>query len=168
MNNAPIRRYSDKAPPPLTGIEFLRPYSVRNNAVFLPFTENTWHVVNSSRNNERIATFDNEEKALHHARQLNFLHLPRLTSEEEINRQSDEERLGSKIIIVIFVASLLIWKLVQFSSLWEIPRRSIWRNTEQTIKPRSWPKLLNARIICLLCADSFWAKILPCSFNFWY
>ena len=117
MNNAPIRRYSDKAPPPFTGIEFLRPHSVRNKAVYPPFTENIWHVINSSKNSERIATFDTEEKALHHARRLNFLHLPSLTSQEEINRQSDEERLGSKIIIVIFVASLLIWKLVQFSSL---------------------------------------------------
>ena len=116
MNNAPIRRYSDKAPPPLTGIEFLRPYSVRNHAVYPPFTENIWHVVNSSKNNERIATFDIEEKALHHARHLNYLHLPNPTSNEEIKQRVADEKLGDRIIIVIFFALLLIWKLVQLNS----------------------------------------------------
>ena len=117
MNNAPIRRYSDKAPPPLTGIEFLRPYSVRNHAVYPPFTENIWHVVNSSKNNQCMATFDTEEKALHHARRLNFLDLPSHRSFDAMNEQSKESELGDKIIIVIAFISLLLWKLSVFQPL---------------------------------------------------
>lgn len=115
MNDAPIRRYSDKAPPPLTGIEFLRPYSVRNHAAYPPLTENIWHVINSSNNNERIATFDSEEKALHHARRLNHLQL-QPTSSEEIKRQLDDEKLGATIIVAIAVVALLLWKLVVLNS----------------------------------------------------
>ena len=116
MNNAPIRRYSDKAPPPLTGIEFLRPYSVRNHAVYPPFTENIWHVVNSSKNNQCMATFDTEEKALHHARHLNYLHLPNPTSTEEIKQQVADEKLGGRIIIVIFFALIALSGLVRMVS----------------------------------------------------
>jgi hypothetical protein len=116
MNNAPIRRYSDDHPPQLAGTEILRPYSVRNHAVYPPFTENIWHVVNSSKNNQCMATFDTEEKALHHARHLNYLHLPNPTSNEEIKQKLADEKLGDKVIIVIFFALLLIWKLVQLNS----------------------------------------------------
>ena len=116
MNNAPIRKYSDKAPPQLRGIEFLRPYSVRNHAVYPPLTENIWHVINSSKNNERIATFDTKEKALHHARHLNYLALPNPITTDDIKQQLVDEKLGVKIIIAIAVAALLLWKLIVLNS----------------------------------------------------
>ena len=124
MNNAPIRRYSDKAPPPLTGIEFLRPYSVRNHAVYPPFTENIWHVVNSSKNNQCMATFDTEEKALHHARHLNYLHLPNPISDEEIKQRAADEKLGGRIIIIIFFALIALSGLVRMVSTTNHPSKS--------------------------------------------
>ena len=116
MNNAPIRRYSDKAPPPLTGIEFLRPYSVRNHAAYPPLTESIWHVVNSSKNNECVAVFDTKEQALHHARHLNYLALPQPITTDDIKQQLADEKLGGTIIIVIVVVVLLLWKLITFNS----------------------------------------------------
>lgn len=116
MNNAPIRRYSDKAPPPLTRIEFLRPYSVRNHAAYPPLTENIWHVVNSSKNNECVAVFDTKEQALHHARHLNYLALPQPITTDDIKQQLADEKLGGTIIIVIVVVALLLWKLITFNS----------------------------------------------------
>lgn len=116
MNNAPIRRYSDKAPPPLTGIEFLRPYSVRNHAAYPPLTESIWYVINSSKNNECVAVFDTKERALHHARHLNYLHLPNPTSNEEIKQRVADEKLGDRIIIGIAIVALLLWKLAVLNS----------------------------------------------------
>jgi hypothetical protein len=123
-DNAPIRRYSDEAPPPLTGIEFLRPYSVRNHAVYPPFTENIWHVVNSSKNNQCMATFDTEEKALHHARHLNYLHLPNPISAEEIKQRVADEKLGNRIIIVIFFALIALSGVVRMVSTTNHPSKS--------------------------------------------
>ena len=121
---APIRRYSDDHPPQLAGTEILRPYSVRNHAVYPPFTENIWHVVNSSKNNQCMATFDTEEKALRHARRLNFLDLPSQKSFDAMNEQSKESELGDKIIIVIFFALIALSGLVRLVSANNHPPKS--------------------------------------------
>jgi len=117
MNDAPIRRYSNDYPPQLAGTEILRPYSVRNHAVYPPFTENIWHVVNSSKNNQCMGTFDTEEKALHHARRLNFLQLPSQQTLDAMDKQLKDLELGDKIIIAIVVISFLLWKLSIFHPL---------------------------------------------------
>ena len=112
--------YSGRA----AGTEILRPYSVRNHAVYPPFTENIWHVVNSSKNNQCMATFDTEEKALHHARHLNYLHLPNPTSSEEIKQKLTDEKLGEKIIIVIFFALIALSGVLRMVSTTSHPSKS--------------------------------------------
>ena len=125
MNTAPIQRYSQKAPPNLRGLERLIPNTVKP-------TGDTWtvHRCIANKSWEHIATFKDREDALHHARTLNALETanwkanlhaslperPRRLSEDERKRRIDEQRLGSKIIFVIFVVLLPIWKLVQINA----------------------------------------------------
>lgn len=104
MDNPPIRRYSDQAPPHLAGQEFLSPFIVKKNIT-------TWTVYKSeaAKSWEDHGTYKTEEEALHHARTLNALELAELkaTAPASPPEQRPHHGIGRTVVLAGLFQNLL-------------------------------------------------------------